>query len=598
MTPTIRSRLALLCLAVVGLAAGIGARLWNLQVDRCETIRAQAQRQHVGEVQTVPRRGTIVDRVGRELAVSVNAWSLFAHPQRVEDPRSAAEALAPVLGTSAGRILRRLRAEAPFVWLERRLDQDTADQVRRVLGPHGMGRAFDFEVEARRHYPHGRLGVHVVGFTDVDQRGIEGIERVFDDDLGGDSAGYIAFRDGRGGNVLTLVRPPSRRPRDVVLSLDLVLQHVVERELDRAVRETGARWASAVLLEPGSGNVLAMANRPTVDPSRYGRSPVPARRNRAVTDAYEPGSTFKILTAAAALDTGRVDPEQRFHCGNGSLVLGGRTIHDSRPHGWLSLRRIVEESSNVGIVRVAQSLPPESLYEYIRRFGFHERTGVEVPGESRGLLSPVSDWSSTSRASLAFGHEIAVTPLQMASAIATIANSGIRIPPRLVLGTRKPDGTFVPSADSGRRRVISAATCRELTRMLEGVVTRGTGTRAALAGYRIAGKTGTAQRPLPGGGYSDEEYVASFAGFGPVDSPRIAGLVVLDSPRGDVHSGGAVAAPVFRRILADALAYLRVPPEVGPRLAERRTGDRSAPATRRGTADTAVLPAGSTGTGW
>ena len=390
MGATVRNRIALLLVAVIGLAAGIGVRLYQIGVDRSALLRSQARRQHERQVELWGRRGAIVDRTGRELAVSLASSSLFAHPHRVTDPEKAAAMLAPVLEMPMGRIQRRLQSKEPFVWLHRRLETRVANAVRRLGLPLGKGQPFGFETEAKRYYPQGSLAVHLVGFANIDQKGIEGIEAVCDDILRGDPTGYLAVRDGRGGSVLQLVKPPARQPEHVALTLDLILQHIVERELDRAMKESGASWASAILLEPSTGQVLALANRPTADPNRYGESDPSARRNRAVTDAFEPGSTFKIITAAAALDTGRVYPEMRFDCGNGSIQVAGKRIGDHRPFGVLSLREIIEYSSNVGMVHVARRMPREVFRDYILRFGFGQRTNIELPGESRGLLAPLS----------------------------------------------------------------------------------------------------------------------------------------------------------------------------------------------------------------
>jgi cell division protein FtsI/penicillin-binding protein 2 len=560
MEPKARNRVALLTLAVVALAVGISGRLYQLGIERSGLLQDQARRQHERRVEVWGRRGAIVDRRGRELAVSLDSSSLFAHPHRVADPERAAALLAPVLGMKRARILAKLQSDEPFVWIQRRLDSSVANAVRQLDLPIGQGEPFGFETEAKRYYPRGELAIHVVGFTDIDQMGIEGMERSLDEMLRGDPTGYLAVRDGRGASVLKLVQQPARQPKDVVLTLDLVLQHIVERELDRAMRETGARWSSAVLLDPTTGAVLALANRPNPNPRRYGRSDPACRRNLAITDTFEPGSTFKIVTAAAALDTGRVHPEQLFDCGRGSIRIAGQTIGDHHPFGVLSVREILEKSSNVGMVRISRTLAPETLESYIRRFGFGDKTGIELPGESPGILAELSEWSGLSAASLSFGHEITATPLQMALAFAIVANDGVAVPPRIILGARSADGTLEQPATPEPRRVVSSRTAHTLASILEGVIVRGTGGAAAVPGYRVAGKTGTAQKPVRGG-YSDSLYVASFGGFGSVRSPRVAGIVVLDSPRGEIHSGGAVAAPVFGRIMADALTYLRVPPD-------------------------------------
>lgn len=558
---TVRGRVALFALGVAVLAAAIGARLLQLQVFRADELAAKAARQHEQMIDIGGGRGAILDREGRELAVSVATSSLFAHPQRVQDRPRAARLLARVLEMPESKILEKLRSEAPFVWIRRRLDPQTAKAVEALPLPVGPGKPFGFETEGKRFYPQGALAVQVVGFANIDQEGVEGIEKVFDETLRGDAAKYLAVRDGRGGMVLQLAKAPSKTPEDVVLTLDLALQHIVERELDVAFRESGARSAAAILLDPATGHVLALANRPTADPNRYGEAKPEQKRDRAVVDQYEPGSTFKVITAAAALETGTVTPERLFDCQNGAIQIAGHRIRDHHPYGTLSVRQILEESSNVGMIKVGRTISPARFDEYVRRFGFGARTGIELPGEQQGMVTPLRRWSALTGASLSIGQEVAVTALQLASAIATVANDGVRVPPRIVLGTRDSSGSLRPLPGPEPERVISTATARTLRGILEGVVARGTGRKAAVPGYRIGGKTGTAQKVDARGGYSHSQFVASFAGFGPAENPRLAGIVVLDSPAGGVYYGGQVAAPVFGRILADALACLRVAPD-------------------------------------
>ncbi len=567
-------RLGILLACFLALAAGIGAALYDVGVQQSATLREKARRLHERRVEVWPRRGAILDRHGRELAVSMESASLYAHPRLVEDPEAAAAILARTLGLPRGALLERLNRDAPFTWIARRLEPAVARAVSTSGLAVGTGRPFGFQTEARRSYPHGSLAVHVVGFTNVDQRGIEGIELAHDELLRGDPAHYLALRDGRGQTVLQLVQPPRRAPRDLVLTIDLVLQHIAESELDRAVRHARARWGSAILLDPATGHVLALANRPTVDPAHYGASPLASRRNRAITDLYEPGSTFKIVSAAAALELGVASPGERFDCGQGSIVVAGTRIRDHKPFSVLTFQEILEQSSNVGMVRIASRIPAPAFERIVRGFGFGAPTEIELPGEVAGRVRPHRQWSGLSRACLAFGHEIAVTPLQMAVAFATIANAGVRVPPRIVLGTRGPEGSFVPAPAAQPQRAISAKTAGTLTRLLEGVVTRGTGKLAAVPGYRVAGKTGTAQK-IVDGRYSESDYVTSFGGFAPTRAPRLVCFVLLDTPRGPEHTGGAVAAPVFARIMARALPYLRVAPDdPGPRIAARGPGTR------------------------
>lgn len=562
-----KTRVALLSLGVLLAAGTIVARLYQLQIARSAELRERALRQHQTSVEIDGGRGAVLDREGRELAVSVETMSLYAHPQRFPDEnakRDLARDLAPVLGVSAASLRERLGSDRPFVWLRRRLDPETAAAVRELPLPEDVRAALGFEAEPRRLYPRGQLAVHVVGYANIDQKGVEGLEQRFDDVLRGGPSTYLAVRDGHGGMVLQLIRPSDKQPEDLVLTLDLVLQHLVERELTRAMRETGARAASAVMIEPATGQVLALANRPAADPNRFGKASPAARRNRAVVDLYEPGSTFKIVAAAAALDRGTVDPGRRFDCEQGSTLVAGHRIRDTGRYGVLTLREILERSSNVGILKVCRTLPAAQYHDYITRFGFGGRLGIELPGESAGLLRPVSRWTPLSQSSISFGQEIGVTVLQMGAAFATLANDGVLVPPRLVLGRRDAAGRFHRYAPPEPRRVVSARTARTLTGILEGVVANGTGSAGQVAGYRAAGKTGTAQKALPSGGYSPDDYVASFGGFAPVRAPRFALIVVLDSPRGDRHQGGHVAAPVFGRIATEALAHLRAPRDDDP----------------------------------
>jgi stage V sporulation protein D (sporulation-specific penicillin-binding protein) len=552
----VAAAIALSSVAVMG-------RLVELQVVDADRLKAKALRQHQQVIEVGGRRGSILDRQGRELAVSVTTSSLYAHPQRVKDPERAARLLAPVLGRPVSEILGLLGSDEPFVWIARRLDPKVARAIYELNLPVGKGQAIDFQEEPKRFYPQGALAAHVVGFADPDQRGLEGIEHTFDEALSGDSTKFLAVRDARGAMLLQQLRPPAKRSEDVILTIDLVLQHIVERELDRAMDETGAKAASAILLDPKTGQVLAMANRPAVDPRSYGKSNSEARRNRAVAYLYEPGSTFKIVSASAALEHGTVTPEQRFNCA--SFTVAGKSYTDVHKYGVLSVREILEHSSNVGMVQVGRTVPREQLRGTIVDFGFGRRTGIELTGERSGDIPSIPHMSATSPAAMSIGYEVQASPLQVASAFATIANEGLRVPPRIVLGTRDEDGSVRLAEPPEPHRALSARTAVTMTNILEGVVLRGTGQTARVAGYHIAGKTGTAKKVIPGGlGYTTNEYYASFGGFGPLKDPAIAGFVLLDTPRGNFYYGGQVAAPVLGRILADAFDYLRIPPDDDP----------------------------------
>jgi len=557
----LRLRLVLLCVLVAAMAAGIGARLWQLQVRETDQFAARAERQHQSRIAVPARRGAILDREGRELAVSLKTESLYVHPREVDDAESFAERLAAVIDVPGRELQAQLQSDKPFAYLRRFLDADMAAEVRALDLPYPT---FGFEPEPKRSYPRGKLAVHVVGYATIDGDGVEGIELTFDETLKGDPTVYLVLQDARHGGVRQLVRSPAKQPHDVLLTLDLVLQHLVERELELAMRETGALAATGVLLDPATGQVLALANRPAADPNHYGQAHESERINRALVHFYEPGSTFKFVPMAAALEVGGLRSTERVFCENGVYTAGGRTIRDISPYGRLTPRQILEKSSNIGMVKITARLEPGELHEAISNFGFGARTGIELPGESLGLVRPVEKWSSFSQDSLAFGQEVAVTAIQMTSGLSVLANDGVRIAPRVVLGTRDPEGRVQLLRAPTPERVVTDGTAAELRGMLESVIETGTGTRASVWGYRMAGKSGTAQKAIDGE-YSDTHYVASFGGFGPLSEPRLVGLVVLDSPRGKQHQGGRVAAPVFGRIMNEALRYLRVPTDEDPR---------------------------------
>jgi cell division protein FtsI/penicillin-binding protein 2 len=562
MEPAVRRRVLGFLVVVVALAAGVGARLVHLQVYERERLREKANSQHWRKVEVPATRGAILDRHGLELALSLQTESLYAHPGRVTDPERAARLLEPIVGPSRAEILELLQPTRSFVYIDRFLEPQAAEAASALDLPIGEGEPFGFLPSSKRYYPRGRLAVHVLGFANIDGEGVEGIEKQFEYELAGDPTVYLVLQDGLSGHVRQ--RPlvvPDKRPDDVILSIDAVLQHVVERELDRALRDSRARAASGILIDPATGEILALANRPAADPNDYGRATDAERINRAVVYQYEPGSTFKVVSMAAALERGKVHPDQLVDCENGTYRYRNRLIRDIAGYGLLTATRAFEKSSNIGLVKIVAPLGPHDLHDTITGFGFGSRTGIELPGESPGRLHEVADWSLQTQPSLAFGYEIGVTVLQMASALAVVANDGVRVPPRVTLGLRDSGGRVRMFERPKPRRVLDSRTVRELTAMMEGVVERGSGTLARIPGYRIAGKSGTA-RKLIRGRYSDHDFVASFGGFAPISSPRLVALVVVDGPRGR-HYGGEVAAPVFRRILDDALRYLRAPRDAG-----------------------------------
>jgi cell division protein FtsI (penicillin-binding protein 3) len=562
--------------------AAIGSRLYTLQVKHHARFMARATEQHQSEFTLAGRRGALLDRHGRALAVSLETPSFYAHPRRVENTEAVAKALASKIAMSRKDIVAQLNSNKSFVYLHRFLDPETAHEVeklgrdtedRQALLALGPGKPFGFELETKRFYPRGRVASHVIGFADWDGNGVAGAENRFNDTLQGDSKAYLVLKDARDGLLRQLIREPAKQSSDVRLTLDLSLQHLLERELDAAMRRTGAMAATSVMLDPRTGQVLAMANRPTIDRSggnRHARSD--ARANRAIEHFFEPGSTFKIVPMALAIENGVIDLGERIYCHDGKpyRTRYGREINDVGRNGMLTPRMIIAKSSNIGMTKVNRRLDSETLREGILRFGFGQRSGIELPAESPGALAAVKNWSLYTHDSLAFGQEIGATALQIASAMATIANDGVRVEPRIGLGTQSAEGLVTLFEPAPSHRVVSPQTARAVGAMLEEVIEKGSGSAARLPGYRVAGKSGTAQKKATAAkGYSESDFIASFVGFAPASDPALVVLVALDSPRGNRRQGGEIAAPVFGRILAEALQYLRVPKDAEPPLDAR-----------------------------
>ncbi|MCH7779309.1 MAG: transpeptidase family protein [Acidobacteria bacterium] len=583
MPRVLRIRLILLCFCVALAAAAIGVRLYTLQVKHHARFLARATEQHQGEFTLPSRRGALLDRHGRTLAVSLKTRSLYAHPRRVENAEAAAGILAGKIAMSRTDIVAQLNSNKSFVYLHRFLEPKTAREVEKLgrgseshpaLLALGRGKPFGFEPETKRFYPRGRVASHVIGFADWDGNGVAGAENRFNDTLQGDPKAYLVLKDARDGSLRQLVREPAKQSSDVRLTLDLSLQHLLERELDDAMRRTGAKAATSVMLDPRTGQVLAMANRPTIDRSdrRNRRVRSDARANRAIEHFFEPGSTFKIVPMALAIENGTVDLGERIYCHDGKPyhTSYGREINDVGKNGMLTPRMIIAKSSNIGMVKINRRLDSETLREGILRFGFGQRSGIELPAESPGTFAAVTKWSAFTHDSLAFGQEIGATALQMASAMATIANDGVRVEPRIGLGTQDAKGVVTLFGPAPSHRVVSPRTAQAVRAMLEDVIEKGSGRAARLPGYRVAGKSGTAQKKAATSkGYSESDFIASFVGFAPASDPALVVLVALDSPRGTRRQGGEIAAPVFRRILAEALQYLRVPKDAEPPLNAR-----------------------------
>ncbi len=549
--------------AVAGLA--LVGRAVDLQVVRRDFLRDQGEVRHVRTVPVPAHRGMLVDRHGEPLAISTPVWSIWADPGPLLDARAQWGALAQALDLPRARLAERVEAAAgrQFVWLKRHLRPERADRVVALDIP-GVGRRREYH----RYYPTAEVSGHVLGFTDVDDRGQEGLELAYDDWLSGHAGRKRVVQDRLGHVVEDLeLLQPAEHGRDLRASLDRRLQYLAYRELKAAVARSGARAGSLVILDVRTGEVLAMVNQPSFNPNDTAERAGGIVRNRAVTDVFEPGSTMKPLTIAAALETGRFEPDTTVATAPGRMRVGGHTISDYRDLGTLDVGGVVRLSSNVGASRIALSLEPRTQWRTYHRFGIGAATGSGFPGEASGRLRAPNEWGRVEQATLAFGYGVSVTPLQLARAYAAIAADGV-LPPVHFRAVPGPQ-----AVRSERRRIVSAETAGEVRSMLESVVTSGTGERARITGYRVAGKTGTVHK-LAGKAYAEDRYRALFAGFAPAAEPRLAAVVVLDEPQGEDYYGGQVAAPVFARVMAGALRLLDVRPDrtQGQLVARREEG--------------------------
>lgn len=558
--PGIKSRLAVAGLFFVLLFLAVAARAFQLQILQGEKLKRLGERQHMTEWIVLPKRGTILDRAGEPLALSLEVQSVYARPRRIKEPETPAKSLAQVLGLGQAELLQKLKTDKPFVWLKRQVTPAEAEKVR-ALNLEGVGMSF----EPSRYYPQGQLAGQVVGFVGRDSQGLEGVELHYDRYIRGESGSPVIERDALGRRVLAqgveeIQIPPGA---DIHLTLDTSIQHLAEKQLEATATKYRAKAGIAVVVEPFTGEVLALANYPSFDPNNFARHSSQQWRNRAVTDSFEPGSTFKTILAAAVLEEEVVGKEDLFYCEFGKYAYAGRIIHDTHEYGWLPFYKIIQYSSNIGVTKVAEKLKKERYARYINRFGFGHLTGIDMPGETAGMVRSSDSWSPIDLATHAFGQGIAVTPMQLVMAYAAVANGGFLMRPFVVRRVTAPSGeVLVDNQAHVVRRVISEKTARLLTSILKGAVSDGgTGLMASVEGFEVAGKTGTAQKPdLVHGGYSSTKRVASFIGFVPAGDARLVLLVVVDEPEGNVY-GGVVAAPAFRAIARGALRYLGIVPD-------------------------------------
>jgi cell division protein FtsI (penicillin-binding protein 3) len=531
----------------------VGGRAIYLQAFHDDWLSEKASRQYEKTYQQTGKRGTIYDRNLREMAVSIDAMSIAARPRLIKDVAKTATALAGILDIDKDSILQRLSSKQRFVWLDR---QATPRETEALMASPIAG--ISFQPEHQRFYPSRTLAAQVMGFAGIDGRGLEGIEFHFDEYLKGDAKNCTELKDALGRRFspdeADTVVPAGN---NLILTIDQAVQYFVEQALAEAIKNAEARSGMAIVMSPKTGAILALAHYPLLNPNAYDDVPREVRRNRAITDPFEPGSTMKMFTAAAAIDRGGINENDVFFCEEGDYKIGKHTIHDTHSYGALTLQRIVQVSSNIGATKLAHRMGNEALYKTLTAFGFGEKTGIDCPGESSGSLLPLDRWKSIDAAVIAFGQGISVSAVQLITAVSAIANDGVLMRPYIVQAITDSSGGIVKSYSPHIvRQAISPATARTVSRILETVTQEGgTGTAAALETVRVAGKTGTAQKTDETGRYARGKFNSSFVGFFPVENPQAAILVVIDEPRKG-HYGGTVAAPAFKKIALELMNYL------------------------------------------
>jgi cell division protein FtsI (penicillin-binding protein 3) len=538
----------------------IGARLVQLQVSQHDDFTARARNQQLSAVETSPTRGQMLDRQGRELARSIETESFYADPRDISDPDGTAKRIAAITGQDRDELARRLAAaidaKKQFVWITRRVAVESANKLDAMELKGVFSRK-----ESKRYYPNDSLAAHVLGFVGAEQNGLGGVEQFYNEKISGEPGKVYLERDAERRAFESYEVQPNPG-QTVVLTIDQTIQYRTEQALSAAVERAHAKSGTAIVMDPQTGEILALANAPSFDPNEPTKDSAEARANIALQNTYEPGSTFKIVVYSAAIEKGLVRPEDKIDCQMGQITVAGRLIHDHKPFGVLTIADALAQSSNVGAIKLGLLVGDESMYDYMKRLGFGSRTGIDLAGESAGQLRALSRWQPSSIGSLAMGQEIAVTPLQMATAYCVLANDGMLVKPHVVRELRSPNGAVLFQAKPEARRALKPETTQALRNMLEGVTLRGTARKAQLDGYTAAGKTGTAQKIDPKThAYSKTKYIGSFVGFAPVKNPAVVIIVVIDEPQGSYH-GGDVAAPVFREIAEQILPDLSVSPDI------------------------------------
>ena len=592
-----RARIILGGLAAVYLLVVL--RAFHIQILGVRGIRERGARQYVMKIPLVPKRGAILDRTGNELAVSVSTKSLFVQPAKLASTDVAAEILSRRLSRPVSELRRQLSSEKGFLWVKRQMPSSAAEEaVREIREASGGGKGHGWGddgvglvEEPKRFYPNRELASSLLGFTDLDSAGIEGVEKSLDKYLRGERAFLECERDARGRIIAPSSMPVevNSKGNAVSLTIDRNVQYIAESELKAAAEKYRARGGVALVMRPKTGEILAMASLPTYNPNAPATAIPEARKNHSITDTFEPGSTFKVFTMAAALETGSVKTSEKIFCENGSYRYAGRVLHDAHPHGWLTVPEVLKYSSNIGASKISERMDPQRFHDMIRSFGFGTKTGIELIGEVSGIMPPRAGFRGISRATVSFGQGISVTPIQMATALSAVVNGGKVMKPYIVKEIRDPEGKTVYRGEPKElRRVLSPSTSEQMRAMMGLVVQEdGTGTAARIKGFLVGGKTGTAQKVEVGTGkYSPNKRISSFIGFLPLQDPELMILVVIDEPKGQVY-GGVVAAPAFNQIAVKTAYYLGISPTEPIARATARKEPRNAagiPITRVSTA--------------
>ena len=549
-TKSTKFRASFVFLTLISLFAILLIRLFWLQLGYFSPLKNNQQYKFILRIK--PQRGIIYDRKGKKLAVSLRANSVYAIPKEIKDKVKTAEILSNHLNLSQKDLLRKFSSKS-FVWLKRKVSFAEEKAIKKALL-----KGVYFLPEEKRFYPQGELTAHLLGFCDIDNEGLEGIELFYNSYLKGWEGWRFSEKDAHHSEIAAFEKKniPAVNGYNLLLTIDIVIQYIVEKELKKTVEKYRPLTATVIVLNPQSGALLALANYPTYNPNSFSSFSPSFYRNRAITDFFEPGSVFKIITASAALEEKIAKPDDTFYCEKGRYYFKGQVLHDYHPYGKLTFSEVLEKSSNIGISKIAQILGKEKLYNYILKFGFGSTTGIDLPGEVKGLIRPPKAWQNIHILNIPMGQGVGVNSLQLARAISVIANGGELVQPYLVEEIRDERGEKIKSFSFSKQRIISRQTAWQMSEILQRAVERGTGKNAKIEGYKVAGKTGTAQKVDPKGGYRKDKFIASFIGFLPAEDPLISIVVVVDRPQG-AHFGSVVAAPLFQRIGKQVVEYLR-----------------------------------------